>query len=567
MDAASDAVAALAELRDAVARAVLDLDIDGAAARRADRDALVQQVDDYLLPRLRRLDAPLLAVVGGSTGAGKSTLVNSLLGAEVSAAGVLRPTTRAPVLVCHPGDRAWFEGDHVLPHLARTTGAAPSGAGTVHLVTSDSLPAGLALLDAPDIDSVVSTNRALAAQLLAAADLWIFVTTAARYADAVPWDLLAAAGARSAAVAVVLDRVPAEAVSEIEPDLRRMLDGHGLDAALVHAVRETELDDGLLPEHEVAPLRQWLQELGGDARARAAVIRATLQGALDDLERRTGELAAAVAGQHEAADRLRHHVREEYAESCEEIDAAVRGGALLRGEVLARWQEVVGTGELMRSVQARVSAARDRVWAAVTGRTPAAAGVQEAVESGVASLVRAGADRAAEATVGRWRREPAGRGLVGGREQELGRASAALRDRLPDEVRAWQAAVLELVREEGAGRRTGARIASFTVNGAGLAVMLAVFAQTAGLTGTEVVIAGGASAASQKVLEAVFGDQAVRALAALARDDLLGRVDRLLEDDAGRFQALVDGAVPAAGPDLARALDRWRTARGAGGSG
>ena len=39
------------------------------------------------------------------------------------------------------------------------------------------------MLDAPDIDSVVQ-NRQLASQLLAAADLWLFVTSAARYADA-----------------------------------------------------------------------------------------------------------------------------------------------------------------------------------------------------------------------------------------------------------------------------------------------------------------------------------------------------------------------------------------------
>lgn len=50
----------------------------------------------------------MLAVVGGSTGAGKSTLINSLIGAEVSAPGLLRPTTRGPVCVCHPADASWF---------------------------------------------------------------------------------------------------------------------------------------------------------------------------------------------------------------------------------------------------------------------------------------------------------------------------------------------------------------------------------------------------------------------------------------------------------------------------
>ena len=96
-----------------------------------------RRADDYLLPRLRQMDAPVLMVVGGSTGAGKSTLVNSLVGSVVSPAGVLRPTTRAPVLVCHPEDVRWFEDDRILPHLARSTGDAPAPApGTLQLVPS-----------------------------------------------------------------------------------------------------------------------------------------------------------------------------------------------------------------------------------------------------------------------------------------------------------------------------------------------------------------------------------------------------------------------------------------------
>ena len=55
--------------------------------------------------------------------AGKSTLVNSLVGREVSAPGVIRPTTRAPVLVHHSSDAAWFTDDRILPGLARSTGA------------------------------------------------------------------------------------------------------------------------------------------------------------------------------------------------------------------------------------------------------------------------------------------------------------------------------------------------------------------------------------------------------------------------------------------------------------
>ena len=105
----------LVSLGDQLRAAALELEVPGVGPARRVRDELVAQIDDYLLPRLASMDAPLLIVVGGSTGAGKSTLVNSLVGAPVSPAGVLRPTTRAPVLVCHPDDLRWFEDDRILP--------------------------------------------------------------------------------------------------------------------------------------------------------------------------------------------------------------------------------------------------------------------------------------------------------------------------------------------------------------------------------------------------------------------------------------------------------------------
>src|SRR3954471_4577477 len=109
----------LSALRDRVAAARFPLPLPGAPRARANRDELLAQLDDYLVPRLREPEAPMLAVVGGSTGAGKSTLVNSLVGRRVSEAGVLRPTTRTPVLVCHPEDHHWFAGRRVLPGLGR----------------------------------------------------------------------------------------------------------------------------------------------------------------------------------------------------------------------------------------------------------------------------------------------------------------------------------------------------------------------------------------------------------------------------------------------------------------
>ncbi|TFV63757.1 ABC transporter, partial [Blastococcus sp. CT_GayMR20] len=277
-----DALTALRNQLTAVPLGLATADRDD--ARRAAR-AVADQIDDYLLPRLRDLDAPLLTVVGGSTGAGKSTLVNSLVGAQVTTAGVLRPTTRGPVLVCSRADVSSFSGDRVLPGLPRVTGSA-GGPGTVQLVARDDVPPGLALLDAPDVDSVVESNRELAGQLLAAADLWVFVTTAARYADAVPWDLLRTAQERGTALAVVLDRVPPEAAGEVAADLAGMLERAGLAGARLFVIEERPLTEGRLPEDQVAPLRSWLHGLAADQEARAAVVRQTLTGALGSLEQR-----------------------------------------------------------------------------------------------------------------------------------------------------------------------------------------------------------------------------------------------------------------------------------------
>jgi hypothetical protein len=538
-----DLVQALTRLRELVASARLPLDTDGADAARREAAELLGQLDDYVLPRVSRLDAPLLAVVGGSTGAGKSTLVNSVVGEEVTAPGVLRPTTRSPVLVHNPADQQWFaDTTHILPGLARTTGAA-GDPGSLRLVASKRVPAGLGLLDAPDIDSVVSANRELAGQLLAAADLWVFVTTAARYADAVPWDLLRTASARSTAVAVVLDRTAPAAVPEIRAHLAQMLRDEGLGASPLLVVPEVPLVRGLLPDPAVEPVRRWLHELASDAAARAAVVRRTLGGVLDSYRSRVPRLAKAVTRQQLAEQALREAVSTAYADAAAAVDDAMRDGSLLRGEVLARWQEFVGTGELLRALETRVGRLRDRLTSAVRGRPAPAEELTVALESGVEALVRAHADEAADRAAAAWRRTPAGAALLEAADDDLSRSSSRLSTRIERTVRDWQGSVLEMVREEGAGKRSGARFLAYGINGSGLLVMVAVFASTGGLTGTEVVVAGGASALSQKIIEALLGDQAVRELAAKARADLAERVDVLLVDEQERFHTALDAAV------------------------
>ena len=542
---------ALVRLRDELSALELGLEVPGVERARDLRREVVGQVDDYLLPRLRQMDAPLLMVVGGSTGAGKSTLVNSLVGTVVSTAGVLRPTTRAPVLVCHPAEIGWFQDDRILPGLARTTGGSSSSPNALQLVPVERVPAGLALLDAPDIDSVVEANRELAGQLLAAADSWLFVTTAARYADAVPWDLLHGARDRGTAISLVLNRVPPEADQQIQAHLRQMLEEQGLGQTNLLVVPETLLDDGLLPAAALAPVRAWLDGLAADAQARGELVRRTLTGALDSLAPRVATVAETLEAQARARDDLLEAVEHAYGQGRAQIDEAVRSGSLLRGEVLARWHDVVGTGDIMRALETRVGWVRDRLRALVTGTPTADTEIKTAVRSSVDAVVGAAADRAAERAAESWRQHPSGRALLAGAPR-LEAVSPELEQATADEVRAWQGHVFELVRQEGQGKRTTARLASLGVNGAGLTVMIAVFASTGGLTGAEIAVAGGTSAVGQKVLEAIFGDQAVRSLAERARKDLLARVDRLLEAEADRFRARLQPVAPA--PDSPQRL-------------
>src|SRR5687768_16749409 len=225
--ASTQMLTALVRMRSALQEVRLPLELPSALANRDAQREMVDQLEDYVIPRLMTIDAPLLTVVGGSTGAGKSTLVNSLVGSRVTQPGVLRPTTRSPVLVHNPADAEWFGQDRLLPELERVT-KPTNDPDALQLVASDAVPAGLAILDAPDIDSVEERNRTLAAQLLAAADLWLFVTSAARYADQVPWDFLRKAAERSAAVAIVLDRTPPDAVQTVSTHLARMLASRGL---------------------------------------------------------------------------------------------------------------------------------------------------------------------------------------------------------------------------------------------------------------------------------------------------------------------------------------------------
>ncbi len=556
--AAMALITALMKLRGVLAGSQLPLEVVGADEARQQQKAMLDQLDDYLLPRLVQLEAPILAVVGGSTGAGKSTLVNTVIGKVVSEPGVLRPTTRSPVLIHHPADADWFVGDRVLPGMARTSSDEPGGmedAGQLRLVAADSVPRGLAILDAPDIDSVVEANRDLATQLLAAADLWLFVTTAARYSDAVPWEFLQSASDRSTAVAVVLDRAPSETIDDITGHLAQMLLERGLGDSPLFSIQETVVDgNGMLPQQSVASIKDWLIDLAADAEARASVVRRTLQGAVSAMVKKAPPFAAAVKAQAETAIELRTSVESAYDQGVKDIAKACQDGTLLRGEVLARWQEFVGTGELLKGLQSNAGRLRDRLKTSLGNKPAETRDVSDAIQSGLESLLREHAAAAAERAEKVWQATAPGRQLLAsaeadqaanGAEGNDGRSLGAMSEEFPAAasrtVREWQTFVLDLVRSEGADKKSTARILEYGVNGLGLSLMVVVFASGAGIPkGAQASAGAGSAVVGKRLLEAVFGDKPVQGMVDRAREDLDGKVHALMDAEFARYLAVLD---------------------------
>ncbi|MEV1019272.1 GTPase domain-containing protein [Streptomyces sp. NPDC050264] len=433
---------ALTALRDRVAAARFPLPLAGAPRARSNRGELLAQLDDYLVPRLQAPEAPLLAVIGGSTGAGKSTLVNSLVGRVVSEAGVLRPTTRTPVLVCHPDDHHWFSGMRVLPDLTRVwvprqaddeadgdldedealTPLLEDGERALRVETAGTMPRGLALLDAPDVDSLVAENRLLAARLINAADVWVMVTTASRYADAVPWHLLRTAKEHNASLVTVLDRVPHQVLAEVSRQYGALLTKAGLGEVprfTVPELPESTGDGGLLPATAVAPLRAWLTHRVQDSDARALAMTRTARGVLDSLRTRMPELAASVAAQYSAAVRLTSAVEDAYESEHARVRTRLQGGGVLTGDALKRWRSYpldCSAGELL-----------------------------DALVESLGALLLCAVTAADERIDQAWRREPgSGARELAGRDPELESAE----HRVGMSVRRWRRVLEEYAEEE-----------------------------------------------------------------------------------------------------------------------
>jgi hypothetical protein len=511
---------------------------DGPALRR-ERDRVARLLRG-VATRAAAPDAPLLVVVGGGSGAGKSTLVNTLAGRRVSPAGVVRPTTRVPVLVCHPDDLAELEpDDRLLPGLVRVDAHRVEqvvGERILLVATSTALPPGIALLDTPDIDSVEHANRELADRALDGADVWLWLATARTYADEVGMGYLRRAARRQALLALVLTQVPDAHRDELLEDATRLLKAHALPPARRVTIAHTEVVDDQLPRSLAASLRAWLGELAPLERRRAVRVGA-LEGLVAAVPDEVGDLAAAVQVEVDHADRLRGLVAARFGEVGPELDAELEAGLSLRAEILDSWRQLVGGSEWLSRVQTTATQlgalVRDRLGLRPMDRA-------DRIQAEVATELVRVLDRLLERAQARTRRDlEADRAGIALLDHEPG-LRAAPTDRRVDLERLiadWQAATTALLEEVGEPRKRRAQRATLAINSLATSAILVLFSVSGGLTAGEVGIAAGAAATSQWVLTQVLGKHNVERLLAEMHADLHRRVAVRVDEER---RALVD---------------------------
>ena len=173
-----------------------------------------------------------LAFVGG-TGVGKSSLLNAMAGGDVSRATVLRPTTEDPLAWVGSDDLSeveplmrWLEVGRIVEHDADVF-------------------AGVAVVDMPDFDSIVTEHRKTVDHLLPRLDSVLWVVDPQKYDDERLYEYLRPVDERRATVEIVLNKVDQLTTTDREQvaaDLRRRATAAGLDVAGIHLVSATSLE-------------------------------------------------------------------------------------------------------------------------------------------------------------------------------------------------------------------------------------------------------------------------------------------------------------------------------------
>jgi len=322
---------------------------------------LVRRTLERLEPMRARVEAPLVVATFGGTGVGKSSLVNALVGAEVTVAGRQRPTTTVPYLIAHPqtnlssvglplaplAPALWGEGLGVrglsgkqAPDLKATSEEktphphplpAEPGRGDkimdLHVVRADSpLLRDIVLIDCPDPDTneteTAESNLARLHRLLPFCDVLLYVSTQQKYRSARVSDELleAAKGCR-----IVFVQTHAELDEDIRDDWRKQLTGR-FDVSELFFVDSkralAEQQSNVRPTGEFGRLIDLLQrELSAAQRVRIrkanllGLVHEVLghaKGSLSQHAPLVAKLEQALADQrHRATERMANRLRDE----------------------------------------------------------------------------------------------------------------------------------------------------------------------------------------------------------------------------------------------------------------
>jgi energy-coupling factor transporter ATP-binding protein EcfA2 len=511
----------------------------------------VSQLRDLLRRHIRvraaSLDAPLVLVILGPTGAGKSTLFNTLAGRAASPTGVLRPTTRQAVVLIHPRDETALLADSF----------AGLETERLRIVEDASIEPGLALVDAPDVDSIEHANRALTDHLVEAADLAIFVTTATRYADRVPWDVLRRARDRGLPMIVVVNRVPPEEADrrEVLADVERLFVEAGLADVMDRSAIEPGssqpgialigIDEGDIDrEHEslrpdrLSAISGRIAALRADRDARIELAARALAGSLRGLAPTLETIADDC--EHEAidADALRRTGQDQYEQELLLLRDELGRAAFLRDEALRHWQRFVGADQITRFFSQGIGRLRGVISAVLRPARAPVAEVRAATTDDLVAVGRLHAGEAARRVATSWSDRPAVSEAIAA-DPALWGVSADFDPRLRRRLDEWIDGIGAEIQATGRTKRMLAQGASIGVNAIGTGVMLGTFIHTGGLTGAEVGVAAATAFLNQKLLAALFGEAAMAELIGNARRRLDEALAVTFAEELARFERLV----------------------------
>lgn len=339
-----------------------------------------------------RLAAPLVIGVIGGTGVGKSSLVNALVGAEISPVSKLRPTTNVPRLIVPPGIR---------PEML---GISPDSVEVVEIdrpITSE-----LILVDCPDPDtsdpgntrsgtpeageegeasqaSVAADNLARLRAILPHCDVLLLVSTQQKYRSAAvhrEWIKVAPS------TQWVFVQTHADCDSDIRDDWRQLMtEAHDAPFFFVDSLRALEAMRANRPlPGEFAALLDYLRRTFNRT-ARDRLRRANVIGAADNCLRRCGELLAA---RLPAVRKLREEAESRQRELIERMNAALLSAVIedrrnweqqLLASIVQRW----GASPFAMLLRLYQSLGDVLIW---LGASRARSGVQLALWGAVAAV-------------------------------------------------------------------------------------------------------------------------------------------------------------------------------------